>query len=178
MITDLAVVQAYHSQKVVPKYAVENYSSVGTVRTRKLRRGEAGGKSYDVFSFKIGTLAGFGLGVPMYFYIVLEIGLACLLSGLMTIPRIMYYASDDYGTNSTDVRVQGTAACSPSMVVPAICSGNMTCDAQYRSDCKFPSVLATWADVGMVLIMIVAILIAVLYQENLQRSKSFGCLLL
>ena len=96
--------KGYFNSRVIPREEKVEItqplrSRVGTVvkakkkfHKQKLKRTQEGGKPYDL-CHPLPKLAQFGLGIAMYFYVLLILFLCNVVNGLILLPRIAKFAA-------------------------------------------------------------------------------------
>ena len=79
-------------------------------KSKRLERAEPGEverstRLYPVFKTSDEDMSDFGIGIGLYFNKLKFLVIICFLAGIINIPNILYYASDEYGpaTNSGDI---------------------------------------------------------------------------
>lgn len=126
----------------------------------KMKQTEDGGTPYSL-CHPLPKLAQFGLGIAMYFYVLLMLMVSNVVAVLILMPRIADFATSNEENNITDPRVFGSAACLGLRTVELY--GGTT--AEFRPRCDFPDEGSTWADFTICVVFAVAIVVAMLMQR-------------
>ncbi len=69
----------------------------------QLEPGEPGGKLYGIWGTTLSRLGDFGLGVGLYFYMILVMAVLLTIAGLVNAYTIYYFKSDDYNPDGQSV---------------------------------------------------------------------------
>jgi len=77
-------------------------------------------KLYSPFFTPLSQLGDFGIGVGLYFSSLRAVAFITLIAGLISIPNILYYASDKYSNSQPGVNflLKGSAICTEQVWVP------------------------------------------------------------
>lgn len=122
---------AYYEHITLPRHFAE-----GRVE-HVLRRAEPGEnvedtELYNPFTTPASSLIEWGIGVDLYFSSLRSLGFLLFLAGLMNIPSIMHYASDEYSENGQSslesMTLKGSAVCTTTDWVvcdPATCTAEL-----------------------------------------------------
>ena len=137
----------YHEHFVLPRYIVntesqdeaDNKASEKDERTKSLvpssfwdsqplQRAEPGEnnvptKLYDPFFTPLSQMGDFGIGIGLYFSTLLALAVLTFVAGLVNIPNMLYFLSEDYSDGQTSITnplLKGSAICTRTQWVPCI----------------------------------------------------------
>lgn len=108
--------RAASQQQLSRKERIKRAFFRGDQRLEKAEPGEKTHKTklYNPLTTPLSQLADFGLGYGVYYSTLRAFSLLCLIAGLINIPNLMYYSSEDYSSNQsnlTSALLQGSAIC-------------------------------------------------------------------
>lgn len=100
----------YFEHIILPRCYV--HSSTTNIKKEVLVRAEPGDhlkqtKLYSIFGTTEEDMSDFGIGVGLYFSTIRFLCVICLIAGLMNIPNILYFTSDEYQGSGTTERILG-----------------------------------------------------------------------
>lgn len=92
---------------------------------RRLEKAEPGEnthktKLYNPLTTPLSQLGDFGLGYGLYFSTLRAFSLLCFITGLLNIPNLLYFASEDYSLdqgNLTSSLLKGSAICTGTLIL-------------------------------------------------------------
>lgn len=100
-------------QVILPRRVFSD--KAGGFRLVEMGEDPAGSELFPVWGTSLADLAAFGIGIGMYFRMLLQLALLMAALAALSAPTIAYFASDDYSgpllDRKMDVRIWGTAAC-------------------------------------------------------------------
>jgi len=100
---DLDQSWAYFEHNTLARY-VDQGDKKGTRRIAPPGDDDEPTKLYPFFSTPEADMADWGVGVALYFQNLRSFAVICFIAGLITLPNMIYYSSDDYGfTFDTDL---------------------------------------------------------------------------
>ena len=82
----------------------------------------------------------FGLGIGLYFATLLALAVLTLIAGLVNVPNILYFASDEYSDGQTTITnplLKGSAICTRTKWVPCIDCNFTTQDFAQDRFCSY-----------------------------------------
>jgi hypothetical protein len=95
-------------------------SHVSVIRRKNskdlIQRAEYGEKDektrlYNVWSTPESEMGDFGASVGIYFWLLRVFAIITLIAGFISLPNIIYFASDEYGQNLSQIGLMGSAIC-------------------------------------------------------------------
>ena len=129
-LPSLAKAWAYFEHVTLERYIVEDRTRLGHVNARqrlvkKFHRGdrqlniaepgerELPTKLYNPITTPLSQMGDFGLGYGLYFSTLRSFAVLSFLVGLLNLPNILYFASDDYSIGQSGVAptLRGSAIC-------------------------------------------------------------------
>jgi Calcium-dependent channel, 7TM region, putative phosphate len=129
----LAKAWAFYDHVTLQRYIVEEptrevtrqKSNIFRMGDRSLKIAEPGEaayktKLYPIFSTPLSQLGDFGLGFGIYFATLRDFAILALLCGLLSIPNIIFFASDQYSGDQAGIPtlLKGSAICTDRSWVP------------------------------------------------------------
>lgn len=105
---------AFYEHVTLPRHYVGDGSADTVLRRAEPGEYQAETELYDWIKLKQAHLIEWGTGVDLYFISLRFFAVLMLVCGIINIPAIMYYASDEYNNNSTldySLALRGSAVC-------------------------------------------------------------------
>lgn len=187
-IPSLEKAWAFFEHVTMPRYIYRPEDGEYPKSLDRAQPGESAQKTrlYSPLWTPIDQMGDFGIGIGLYFSALKSCIILLFIAGIFSIPNIIYYASDQYGSNAQeDVEgyLHGTAICTDTTWVPCpTCDSDDFKGAEYRlteengiqyalkNNCKSPPIslgITSWFT--MLLIGIGFIIIKILQDNTLVR---------
>ena len=116
-----------HEREVNPEGMKKSFLERNFNWNKTLERANPGEDSYETKLYSVWTtplnqMGDFGLGVGLYFATLVASAILMILAGLMNIPNMLYFQSDDYSKGQEGISwfLKGSAVCNVHEFVPCI----------------------------------------------------------
>lgn len=162
----LAVAKQWHDTVILPRRRWDPKSS--TWHMVEMGEDPSGSELFPVWGTKLGDLNKFGIGIGLYFRLLLQQGLLMFVLAAVSVPSIRYFLSDEYSgpleerrynNRTVDIRLWGSAVCTPT-------KGYEHADS--RDDCPI-NPLQFYVDFVVLAILCLFTLVSGYYQRAAQK---------
>ncbi|TMW59747.1 hypothetical protein Poli38472_004816 [Pythium oligandrum] len=119
----LEVAKTWLSTVILPRR--KKNPATGEYHQVEMGEDPTGSEPYPLWGTSLNDLKVFGIGISLYFYMLVQLGIIILVLSLVSLPTMLYFLSDDYSGKlgeravnnaSIDPRIWGTAVCSRTRV--------------------------------------------------------------
>jgi hypothetical protein len=122
------VAKQWLQQVILPRRVFSD--KAGAFRLVEMGEDPAGSELFPVWGTSLADLSVFGIGIGMYFRMLLQLAVLTFVLAALSAPTIAYFASPEYSgalrDRGLDIRIWGTAACTRQLPLNATSDGNST----------------------------------------------------